>query len=346
MRINGREIGLSNEPYIIAELSANHNQSLDTALKLIDAAAEAGVDAIKLQTFTPDTITLNSDREDFQIKEGLWKGQTLYQLYEAAYMPWDWHEPLFNAAKGNGLTIFSSPFDNSAVDLLESLDAPAYKIASFEVTDLPLIKRVAETEKPMLISSGMATFEEVAEAVAVARSNGCPDIAVFQCVSGYPAMAEEYNLKRISRFVDELQVVAGLSDHTLSSIAAVTSVGLGGRVFEKHFTISRGDGSPDDAFSVLPNEMRAYVRDIRSACQAVGDGSDRVANSEKQNLQFRRSLYFTNALLAGDIVTEEDIRSVRPGYGAEPRLLDYFIGKKAKWDIEKNSPAHLDMIVD
>ncbi|WP_416240424.1 pseudaminic acid synthase [Oceanimonas baumannii] len=339
MSINGRKIGLSHSPYIIAELSANHNGKLETALRIIEEAKKAGADAVKLQTYTADTITLNSDSEEFKIKGGLWDGRTLYDLYEEAHMPWEWHKPLFEHARKLGITIFSSPFDNTAVDLLEDLNAPAYKIASFEAVDLPLIKYVASTGKPMIISTGMADAEEIQEAIEAAREGGCKELAILHCVSGYPAPAEDYNLRTISDMIERFGLVTGLSDHTLDNTTAIASVVMGTSIIEKHFTLDRNGGGPDDSFSLEPAELAALCKDSKTAWSALGQVNYSRKSSEQNNTQFRRSLYFVKSLKAGDIITADAIRSVRPGFGLPPRELDDIIGKKASINIEKNTPT-------
>ncbi|MDT8904337.1 N-acetylneuraminate synthase [Pseudomonas sp. NFACC09-4] len=340
--IAGRRIALDVPPYIIAELSANHNGKLETALKIIEEAKRAGADAIKLQTYTADTITLNCDSEEFQIHGGLWDGKSLYQLYQEAHMPWDWHAPLFEHARKLDITIFSSPFDNTAVDLLESLNAPAYKIASFEAVDLALIKYVASTGKPMIISTGMADAEEIQEAIAAARDGGCKELAILHCVSGYPAPAEDYNLRTISDMIQRFGLVTGLSDHTLDNTTAITSVALGASVIEKHFTLDRNGGGADDSFSLEPAELSALCRDSKTAWATLGRVDYGRKSSEQANAKFRRSLYFVKDLKAGDVITESSVRSVRPGYGAAPKYLEHVLGKKVVSDVSANSPVVLD----
>lgn len=339
LKIAGRRISLDDTPYIIAEISANHNGKLETALKIIDEAKKAGADAVKLQTYRPDTITLDSDSEDFKIKGGLWDGRTLYELYEEAHMPWEWHKPLFEHARNVGITIFSSPFDKTAVDLLEELGAPAYKIASFEAVDLPLIEYVAKTGKPMIISTGMANAEEIQEAVDAAVNAGCKQLAILQCVSGYPAPAEDYNLRTIPNMIEQFGFVTGLSDHTLDNTTAITSVALGASIIEKHFTLDRKGGGPDDSFSLEPTELEALCRDAKTAWKALGKVDYGRKSSEQGNAQFRRSLYFVKALKAGDVITEDAVRSVRPGYGLPPKYLHNLIGKKVACDVELNTPV-------
>lgn len=342
--IAGRQIGIDHPPYIIAELSANHNGKLETALRIIEEAKKAGADAIKLQTYTADTITLNSDAEEFQIRGGLWDGKTLYQLYQEAHMPWEWHKPLFEHARKLGITIFSSPFDNTAVDLLESLNAPAYKIASFEAIDLPLIKYVAGTGKPMIISTGMADAEEISEAIEAAREGGCQELAILHCVSGYPAPAEDYNLRTIPDMMARHSLVTGLSDHTLDNTTAITSVALGASIIEKHFTLDRSGGGPDDSFSLEPQELNALCRDSRTAWQALGCVDYGRKSSEQGNAKFRRSLYFLKDLKAGDVLTRDCVRSVRPGYGLPPKYLDHIVGMTVSIDVDKNTAVALNIL--
>jgi N-acetylneuraminate synthase len=331
--IADREISCNQPPYIIAELSANHNGKLETALKIIDEASRAGADAVKLQTYRPDTITLDSDAEEFKIKGGLWDGRTLYELYEEAHMPWEWHKPLFEHARKVGITIFSSPFDTTAVDLLEDLNTPAYKIASFEAVDLPLIRYVASTDKPMIISTGMADVEEIEEAIAAARDGGCKELAILHCVSGYPAPAEDYNLRTISDMLERFGLVTGLSDHTLDNTTAIASVVLGASIIEKHFTLDRNGGGPDDSFSLEPEELKALCQDSKTAWKALGQVDYGRKSSEQGSAQFRRSLYFVKDMKAGDVITENCIRSVRPGYGVAPKYWSQILGSKVKVNI-------------
>lgn len=339
IRIAGRTIGPDHPPYIIAELSANHNGKLETALRIVEEAKKAGADAVKLQSYKPDTITLNCDNDEFRIHGGLWDGRTLYDLYEEAHMPWEWHKPLFEHARKLGITIFSSPFDNSAVDLLESLGAPAYKIASFEAIDLPLIKYTAGTGKPMIISTGMANVDEIERAIAAAREGGCKQLAILHCVSGYPAPADEYNLRTIGDMAERFGVVTGLSDHTLDNTTAIASVALGARIIEKHFTLNRNGGGPDDSFSLEPMEMAALCTGARTAWDALGAVTYERMSSEQSNAKFRRSLYFVRPLKAGDRITADSIRSVRPGFGLEPRFFDEIVGLRVNADVDYGSPV-------
>lgn len=342
IRIGGRKIGTDFPPYIIAEISANHNGSMATAKKIIEEAQKAGADAVKLQTYTPDTITLNSDAEDFRIQGGLWDGRTLYDLYQEAYMPWEWHKPLFDHAREQGITIFSSPFDSTAVDLLEDLNAPAYKIASFEAVDLPLIKYVASTGKPMIISTGMADADEIQEAIDAARSGGCKELVILRCVSGYPAAAEDYNLRTIPDMLDRFGVPVGLSDHTLDNTTAIASVAMGACVVEKHFTLDRSGGGPDDSFSLEPVELTELCRSSRIAWGSLGKVDYGRKSSEIGNAKFRRSLYFVKSLKAGELVQWDSVRSVRPGYGLAPKYLESIVGKRVVADIDANTPVRIE----
>lgn len=337
--IDNRAIGTAYPTYVVAEMSANHNGNIANAFKIIEAAKLAGADAVKLQTYRPDTITLNSDAKEFQIHGGLWDGKTLYQLYEEAHTPWEWHAPLFDYARKLGITIFSSPFDNSAVDLLEDLNAPAYKIASFEAVDLPLIKYVASTGKPMIISTGMADAQEIQDAIDAARSGGCKELALLHCVSGYPAPAADYNLKTIPDMLKRFGMVIGLSDHTLDNATAVTAIALGASIIEKHFTLDRKGGGPDDSFSLEPTELAALCRDAKTAWQALGHVDYGHKSSEQGNVKYRRSLYFVKDLNAGDVITADAVRSVRPGFGLAPKFLDQVIQKRVKISVVKNTPV-------
>ena len=319
--IAGRRIAADAPPYIIAELSANHNGKLETALKIIEEAKKAGADAIKLQSYTADTITLNCDSEEFQIHGGLWDGKTLYQLYQEAQMPWDWHATLFEHARKHDITIFSSPFDNTAVDLLESLNAPAYKIASFEAVDLPLIKYVASTGKPMIISTGMADAEEIQEAIDAAREAGCKELAILHCVSGYPAPAADYNLRTVPDMMQRFGLVTGLSDHTLDNTTAIASVVLGASIIEKHFTLNRKGGGPDDSFSLEPGELKSLCADSKTAWSALGKINYSRTKSEQGNAMFRRSLYIVSDVAPGEIISNSNIRSIRPGHGLPLSLI-------------------------
>jgi N-acetylneuraminate synthase len=343
--IDGRVIGADASPYVIAEMSANHNGRIETAFKIIEAAHLAGADAVKLQTYRPDTITLKCEAEDFRIDGGLWDGRTLYDLYEEAHTPWAWHGPLFAHARQLGITIFSTPFDNTAVDLLEDLNAPAYKIASFEAVDIALINYVASTGKPMIISTGMADADEIAEAIDAARAGGCKELAILHCVSGYPAPAEDYNLHTIPDMVQRFGLVTGLSDHTLDNTTAIAGVALGASIIEKHFTLDRLGGGPDDSFSLEPLALAALCKDCKTAWAALGRVDYGRKSSEQGNVKFRRSLYFLKDLKAGDLITADAVRSVRPGYGAAPKHLAAVVGRRVRNNTAANTPVLLDALI-
>ena len=340
--IDNKKIGPNYEPYIIAEMSANHNGSIENAYKIMEMAKACGADAIKLQTYRPDTITMKSDNPEFLIKGGLWDGKTLYDLYEEAHMPWDWHEPLFAKAKELGITIFSSPFDFTAVDLLESLNAPAYKIASFEAIDLPLIEYVAKTGKPMIISTGMANEEEIREAVETAKNAGCKELVVLHCVSGYPAPSEDYNLTTIPDMATRFGVLTGLSDHTIDNTTAITSVALGACLIEKHVTLNRKGGGPDDSFSLEKPELMQLCRDSKIAWRALGKVNYERKESEKGNVIFRRSLYALKDIEQGEKFTNDNVRSIRPGNGVPPKFLKKILNSNAQLKISKGSPIKVE----
>lgn len=342
--IDGRQIGPDFPPYIIAELSANHNGNINRAFQIMEEAKKAGADAIKLQTYTHETITMDCDSEEFQIHGGLWDGQSLYELYKGAHMPWEWHKPLFEKAKELGITIFSSPFDFTAVDLLEDLDAPAYKIASFEVIDLPLIKRVAQTGKPMIISTGMANQEEIAEAIKTAKDNGCQELVVLHCVSGYPAPAEQYNLRTIADIAHHFDVLSGLSDHTIDNATAVTSVALGACLIEKHVTMDRNGGGADDSFSLEPSELKALCQDTKTAWQALGKVNYERTEAEKGNVKFRRSLYVVKDIKVGEVLTADNVRSIRPGFGLAPKHYEVVLGRKVTQALSRGTALSFGMI--
>lgn len=342
--IAGRVIGTDQSPYIIAEMSANHNGDINRAYKIIEAAKKAGADAIKLQSYTHETITIDCDSEEFQIHGGLWDGQTLYELYKGAHMPWEWHKPLFEKAKELGITIFSSPFDFTAVDLLEELDAPAYKIASFELVDLPLIARVARTGKPMIMSSGMANKQNIQEAVDCARQNGCEDLIVLHCVSGYPAPPDEYNLKTIPDISERYDVLSGLSDHTIDNATAVAAVALGACLIEKHVTMDRESGGADDSFSLEPKELTQLCKDCKTAWQALGKINYKETAAEKVNTKFRRSLYVVEDIAIGRKFTSDNVRSIRPGFGLAPKYFDKVINRKAKQNISRGTPLSWELL--
>ncbi len=342
--IDGRKVGPDHPPYIIAELSANHNSDINRAYQIMEEAKKAGADAIKLQSYTHETITMDCDSEEFQIHGGLWDGQSLYELYKGAHMPWEWHKPLFERAKGLGITIFSSPFDFTAVDLLEELDAPAYKIASFELVDLPLIARVAKTGKPMIMSTGMANVEEIQEAVDCARDNSCEELIVLHCVSGYPAPADQYNLRTIADISKRFDVLSGLSDHTIDNATAVASVALGACLIEKHVTMDRNSGGADDSFSLEPEELAELCKNSKTAWEALGRVNYERTEAEKGNVKFRRSLYAVKDIRQGEKITPENVRSIRPGFGLAPKFYDDVIGKRALTQISKGTALSFYML--
>jgi len=344
--VGNKTIGDNHPPFIIAEMSGNHNQSLDRALAIVDAAAEAGADALKIQTYTADTMTIDVKRDEFRIadQESLWKGKSLYELYQQAYTPWEWHKPIFDRCRELGLIGFSTPFDASAVDFLESLNVLMYKVASFENTDLPLIRRIAATGKPMIISTGMATLAELDETVRTARSAGANDIVLLKCTSSYPASPEHTNLRTIPHMRDLFGIQIGLSDHTMGIGAPLAAIALGATVIEKHFTLSRADGGVDAAFSLEPAEMKALVTESKRAWQALGLVSYGPTEKEKKSLQFRRSLYVTKDMKAGETFTPENLRVIRPGYGLSPKYYDAFIGKRVAQDVKKGTPISWDLL--
>jgi len=346
ININGVKIGQGHPPYVVAEISANHNGDIERAKNIMHAAKSAGAHAVKMQTYTPDTITLNCDKPDFQIQSGPWKGQTLYQLYSEAYTPFEWHKPLFEYARSIKLTCFSTPFDESAVDLLEDLNVPAYKIASFEAIDLPLIEYVARTKKPMIISTGMANLIEIEEAVDAARSAGCEDLILLHCISSYPAPIEQSNLNTITDLAKRFNVQAGLSDHTLGDTASIVAAALGAVFIEKHFTLSRNDKGPDSAFSLEPQELEQLCKSTHDAWLALGEVGYERKEAETQNVRFRRSIYATKDIKKGEILTTENIRSVRPGFGLPPKYLDQVLGSKVNIDIQFGTPINFDIIND
>lgn len=342
--INQRVVNSSSPTYIIAEMSANHNQDFARAVQIIKAAADAGADAIKLQTYTPDTITIDSDKAPFQIKGTLWEGRNLYDLYGEAYTPWDWQPKLKEVANGLGLDLFSSPFDFTAVGFLEEMGVPAYKIASFELVDLPLIRKVSQTGKPVIMSTGMATLGEITEAVHTARKVGAEQVALLKCTSAYPAPPEEMNLRVIPHLAKTFNVVAGLSDHTLGTTVPIASVTLGARIVEKHFTLSREDGGPDSAFSLEPAEFRQMVVAIRTTEKALGQIQFEPTKKEQASRAFRRSLFVVKDMHAGETFTVEHVRSIRPGTGLHTRYLDDIIGRRASRDIARGTPLEWSLV--
>jgi pseudaminic acid synthase len=347
MQISGREIGPGQRPYLIAEMSGNHNQSLDRALEIIDAAAESGADAVKLQTYTAETMTLNLRTRDFVIDDpgSLWNGRQLYELYEEAHTPWDWHAPLIERAKTHGMHCFSTPFDFTAVDFLETLDVPAYKIASFENTDLPLIERVAATGKPVIISNGMATIAEIGEAVAAARRVGAGEIILLKCTSTYPSTPENSNLATIPNLAATFGCAVGLSDHTMGCGVAVASIALGACIIEKHFTLRRADGGVDSAFSMEPHEFRMMREEVDRAWLALGRVSYGGTAAEEGSRVFRRSLYIAEDVRAGETLNERNLRAVRPGFGLPPKFLGTLMGKRVARDLAAGTPADWSMFL-
>lgn len=344
VNIAGRLIGSNHPPYIIAEISANHNGNIERALDTIKMAKECGADAVKIQTYNANTMTIDCDQSDFQIQGGLWDGYTLYKLYQEAHTPYQWHQELFEYAKKIGITLFSTPFDETAVDLLENLNTPAYKIASFEVTDLPLIRYVASTKKPMIISTGMANLEEISEAVEVAHQNGCTELVLLHCISSYPAPVEQSNLKTIPELANKFRVVSGLSDHTLGTTVSVTSIALGASVIEKHVTLSRHEKGPDSEFSLEPNELKQLCLDTKVAWLALGEAGFDRKPAEQENVKFRRSLYVVEDIKAGEIFTKENLRRIRPGYGLPSKHYDEILGRKALADINAGTAMRWDLM--
>ena len=347
IKIGDRNIGHGHRPFVIAEMSGNHNQSLERALAIVSAAVKAGADAVKLQTYRADTMTLDLDRKEFVITDpkSLWHGKTLYQLYESAHTPWEWHEPIMAHCRRLGVTCFSSPFDETAVDFLESLNVPAYKIASFENTDLPLIRKVAQTGKPLFISTGMATRVEIGETVQFARDHGAKETILLKCTSAYPAMPSDSNLRTIIDLQEQLGLHVGLSDHTLGNASAIASVALGAVVIEKHFTLSRAEGGPDAAFSLEPHELASLVADATTAWLALGKVVYGTSEAEKRSLQFRRSTYVVRDIKAGERFTSEHLRAIRPGFGLPPKFREVAVGKIAARNITAGSALVADMIL-
>ncbi len=344
LRIGEREIGPGRPVYIVAEMSANHNQDFQQAVRIVRAAAEAGADAVKLQTYTPDTLTIACDRAEFRIGGTIWDGRTLHDLYAEAYTPWEWQPRLMAVAVDLGLDLFSTPFDATAVDFLEEMGVPAYKVASFEIVDLPLVRRIARTGKPMIVSTGMATLAEIDEAVSTARNAGATQLALLKCTSAYPALPEEMNLRTIPHLAEAFGVPAGLSDHSLGIAVPAAAVALGACIVEKHLSLSRAMKGPDSAFSLEPGEFQAMVAAIREAEKALGGVCYQVSEKESASRAFRRSLFVVQEMLAGEPFTEENVRSIRPGMGLHTRYLGQVLGRRARCGIERGTPLVWDMI--
>jgi len=344
IKINEREIGEGCKPYIVAEMSGNHNHDLQRALQILDAAKSSGANAVKLQTYRADTITIDHHSEEFIVKGGLWNGQRLYDLYEEAHTPWEWHKPLFEYAEKIGITIFSSPFDDTAVDFLEKLNAPAYKIASPEIIDLGLIRKVASTGKPIIMSTGAATFEEIDEAVQTARSAGATQLTLLHCTAAYPAPIEEANLSTIQALKDRFNTVVGLSDHTPGTIVSALAVGLGASFIEKHFTLSRADGGVDSAFSIEPKELSELVQTCNTAYLTIGNPSFGPTESEANVQKNRRSLYVVEPIAKGELFTPKNIRSIRPAKGLKPKYYEEILGRRATRDLSFGEPLAINMV--
>ena len=344
IEIENRQIGIDKPTYIVAEMSANHNQDFDQAVKIIEAAKEAGADAVKLQTYTPDTITLKSDKKYFKIEGTLWEGKYLYDLYKEAYTPWEWQPELKQHADKLGMHLFSSPFDLTAVDFLEKMKVPAYKIASPEIIDIPLITKVAKTRKPVIISTGMATLSEIEEAVETIRKAGNNQLALLKCTSAYPAQHDEMNLKTIPHLSQAFHLPVGLSDHTMGYAVSVSAVSLGACIIEKHFTLSRNDSGPDSSFSMEPHEFKEMVKSIRTVERALGKVSYEVTEKQRESLKYRRSLFAVKDIKTEETFTEDNVKSIRPGFGLHPRYLSDIYGKKAKKNINKGTPLEWNLI--
>tara|TARA_B100000674_G_scaffold498064_1_gene534422 strand:+ start:107 stop:1165 length:1059 start_codon:yes stop_codon:yes gene_type:complete len=342
--LNGRVISANHPPYVVAEMSGNHNGDIGRAFAILEAAKDAGADAMKMQTYTADTITIDHDGPGFRIQGGLWDKSTLYDLYKEAHTPWDWHEALYQKAHDLGITLFSAPFDNSAVDFLETLDNPAYKIASFEVIDLPLITKTAATGKPLIISTGMATLMEIEAAITTARAAGACNILVLHCVSGYPTPSTDCNLATITDLASKFNVPTGLSDHTLGIAVPIAAIAHGAMMIEKHVTLCRADGGPDADFSIEPEELKTLVHGIRTAWEAAGQPTYNRAESEKGNAIFRRSLYVVKDIPRGALLTENNIRSIRPGHGIAPKYLPDVLGQVAQRDLKRGEALAWDML--
>lgn len=342
--INGRNIGIKKSPYIIAEISANHNGSIENAKKLIKEANDCGASAIKLQTYTAESMTIDCDKKEFKITDGLWKGYNLFQLYKEAATPYSWHEELFRYANQIGITIFSTPFDENAVDFLNELNVPAFKIASFELLDLPLIKYAASKGKPLLISTGMGNVKEISDAVNTAKQAGCQDILLFHCISSYPTSTKDANIRMVSYLRKRFDVEVGLSDHTLNNNAAIASLALGATAFEKHFILSRSLKGPDSDFSIEPNELKNLVDSTKECWEALSKDTLERSDSEKKNLVFRRSLYFVKDIKAGEKINNENVRKIRPGYGLSPKYYEEVMNKEVIRDVSKGEPVSWELI--
>jgi pseudaminic acid synthase len=342
--IDGREVGRDRRPFVIAELSGNHNGKIERAFALMEMAKKCGADAVKLQTYTADTMTIDCAASDFQIKGGLWDGRSLYELYQEAHTPWDWHAPLFAKGRELGITVFSTPFDETAVELLEGLRTPAYKIASFELVDLELIRCVAATGKPTIMSTGMGTPNDIGEAVTAFRDAGGQDLILLHCVSGYPSPVEQSNLRRIPLLADKYGCAVGLSDHTMGTEVAIASASLGACVIEKHVTLARSDGGPDAAFSLEPLELTSLVKGVDAAFSALGDGSEARAEVESENVVFRRSIYAVRDIQQNETFSRDNIRVIRPGFGIAPKYLPQILGKKCRQEISRGTALKWDFV--
>lgn len=341
MKIDDREISIKHRPYLIAELSANHDGNIDKALELIELAKCSGADAVKLQTYTPETMTIDCDSSDFLLKEGLWQGKSLYELYSQAFTPWEWHTKLFEKARSLDLTIFSSPFDETAVDFLESLNVPAYKLASFEMKDLPLVEKIVSTNKPIIVSTGMSELNEIYETASILKSS---DYVLLHCISEYPAIAENYQLNALLTLKNEFNTLVGLSDHTITNDIAIASIAMGACVIEKHFTDSRKNQTCDSAFSLEPHEFLSLRKSIDTVWQAIGSEDYLLQKRNDGNQQFRRSIYVVQDISKGEIFNENNIKRIRPGYGLAPKYFHDVIGKKASRDISRGSALNFEMI--
>jgi pseudaminic acid synthase len=346
IKLGSKEIGCNCRPYIIAEMSGNHNQSLEKAISIVEAAAASGADALKIQTYTPDTMTLNLSEGEFfiQDKKSLWEGRSLYDLYSDAMTPWDWHRPIMNRCRELGLEFFSTPFDDTAVDFLEELDVPFYKIASFENTDIPLIRRVAKTGKPVIVSTGLATLKEIGETVETIRAEGNEQIILLKCTSAYPARPEDANLITIKNLRETFGVEVGLSDHTMGTTVPIVAICQGASVIEKHFTISRSDKGVDSAFSMEPEEFKQMIIELNKARASMGRVFYGISEAEKNSLLFKRSLYICEDLKEGEALNEENLRAIRPGFGLPPKYLDVFLGKRVSKDVKRGTALNWDLV--